>query len=131
MGSTVKVATALVVAANAETSEQVLIEESDTVDITVYGDFGPYRHRRAYDLLVQAESCIASITGTPDAPGRIGKAGKRNRVRRGQEALAPLQALHVSLAGSTSPTHDPKPPSEQSSVPALHGPTPSVPAGPE
>jgi len=43
-----------------------------TVDITGYGDFGPYRHRRAYDLLVQAESGIASITGTPDAPGRIG-----------------------------------------------------------
>ncbi len=43
-----------------------------TVDITGYGDFGPYRHRRAYDLLVQAESGVASITGTPDAPGRIG-----------------------------------------------------------
>ncbi|MDF3074044.1 MAG: CoA-transferase family protein 10 [Alphaproteobacteria bacterium] len=43
-----------------------------TVDITGYGDFGPYRHRRAYDLLVQAESGIASITGTPEAPGRIG-----------------------------------------------------------
>ncbi|MGE0154191.1 MAG: CaiB/BaiF CoA transferase family protein [Reyranellaceae bacterium] len=43
-----------------------------TVDITGYGDFGPYRHRRAYDLLVQAESGVASITGTPEAPGRIG-----------------------------------------------------------
>ena len=43
-----------------------------TVDITGYGNFGPYRDRRAYDLLVQAESGIASITGTPDAPGRIG-----------------------------------------------------------
>lgn len=41
-------------------------------DITGYGDFGPYRERRAYDLLVQAESGMASITGTPDAPGRIG-----------------------------------------------------------
>ncbi|MGE0660884.1 MAG: CaiB/BaiF CoA transferase family protein [Reyranellaceae bacterium] len=43
-----------------------------TVDISGYGEFGPYQHRRAYDLLVQAESGIASITGTPDAPGRIG-----------------------------------------------------------
>ena len=43
-----------------------------TVDISGYGEFGPYEHRRAYDLLVQAESGIASITGTPDAPGRIG-----------------------------------------------------------
>jgi crotonobetainyl-CoA:carnitine CoA-transferase CaiB-like acyl-CoA transferase len=43
-----------------------------TVDISGYGDFGPYQHRRAYDLLVQAESGVAQITGTPEAPGRIG-----------------------------------------------------------
>ncbi len=43
-----------------------------TVDISGYGEFGPYRHRRAYDLLVQAESGVAQITGTPEAPGRIG-----------------------------------------------------------
>lgn len=43
-----------------------------TCDITGYGEEGPYAHRRAYDLLVQAESGIASVTGTPEAPGRIG-----------------------------------------------------------
>jgi len=43
-----------------------------TVDISGYGDHGPYRNRRAYDLLVQAESGMASITGTEHAPGRIG-----------------------------------------------------------
>jgi itaconate CoA-transferase len=43
-----------------------------TVDISGYGDFGPYRERRAYDLLVQAESGLASITGSPHAPGRVG-----------------------------------------------------------
>lgn len=43
-----------------------------TVDISGYGDFGPYRNRRAYDLLVQAESGLASITGSPHAPGRVG-----------------------------------------------------------
>lgn len=43
-----------------------------TVDISGYGYFGPYEHRRAYDLLVQAESGVAQITGTPEAPGRIG-----------------------------------------------------------
>jgi itaconate CoA-transferase len=42
------------------------------VDISGYGDFGPYRERRAYDLLVQAESGLASITGSPHAPGRVG-----------------------------------------------------------
>jgi itaconate CoA-transferase len=43
-----------------------------TVDISGYGDHGPYRDRRAYDLLVQAESGLASITGTPEGPGRVG-----------------------------------------------------------
>jgi crotonobetainyl-CoA:carnitine CoA-transferase CaiB-like acyl-CoA transferase len=43
-----------------------------TVDISGYGDHGPYRERRAYDLLVQAESGLASITGTAEAPGRVG-----------------------------------------------------------
>ncbi|MFI5002556.1 MAG: CaiB/BaiF CoA transferase family protein, partial [Reyranellales bacterium] len=42
------------------------------VDISGYGDHGPYKNRRAYDLLVQAESGMASITGTEHAPGRIG-----------------------------------------------------------
>jgi itaconate CoA-transferase len=43
-----------------------------TCDITGYGEEGPYAGNRAYDLLVQAESGIASVTGTPEAPGRIG-----------------------------------------------------------
>jgi itaconate CoA-transferase len=43
-----------------------------TVDISGYGEFGPYKDRRAYDLLVQAESGLASITGTQEAPGRVG-----------------------------------------------------------
>jgi len=43
-----------------------------SVDISGYGDHGPYKDRRAYDLLVQAESGMASITGTEHAPGRIG-----------------------------------------------------------
>ena len=42
------------------------------VDVSGYGDHGPYKDRRAYDLLVQAESGMASITGTEHAPGRIG-----------------------------------------------------------
>lgn len=43
-----------------------------TCDISGYGEEGPYSGMRAYDLLVQAESGIASVTGTPEAPGRIG-----------------------------------------------------------
>ena len=43
-----------------------------TCDISGYGEDGPYREMRAYDLLVQAESGVAAITGSPDAPGRVG-----------------------------------------------------------
>ena len=43
-----------------------------TCDISGYGEDGPYRDMRAYDLLVQAESGLASVTGTPDGPGRVG-----------------------------------------------------------
>ncbi len=41
-------------------------------DISGYGEHGEYRDMKAYDLLVQCESGLASITGTPDAPGRVG-----------------------------------------------------------
>ena len=41
-------------------------------DISGYGDSGEYSQMKAYDLLVQCESGVASITGTPEAPGRIG-----------------------------------------------------------
>ena len=41
-------------------------------DISGYGNRGDYRDMKAYDLLVQCESGITSITGTPDAPGRVG-----------------------------------------------------------
>jgi len=43
-----------------------------TCDITGYGDGGDYAQMRAYDMLVQAESGLAAISGTPEAPGRCG-----------------------------------------------------------
>ncbi len=43
-----------------------------TCDISGYGDDGSYREMRAYDLLVQAESGLCEVTGTPDGPGRVG-----------------------------------------------------------
>jgi formyl-CoA transferase len=40
--------------------------------ISGYGDAGPYADRKAYDLLIQAESGLASITGGPEGPSRVG-----------------------------------------------------------
>lgn len=47
-------------------------EQLITVDISGYGDGGAYSDMKAYDLLVQCEAGLASITGSPDAPGRVG-----------------------------------------------------------
>src|SRR6202048_1319282 len=40
--------------------------------ISGYGEDGPYAARKAYDMLIQAEAGVASITGGPDAPARVG-----------------------------------------------------------
>jgi len=42
------------------------------VDISGYGDSGPFRDKKAYDLLVQAEAGLVSVTGTADAMARCG-----------------------------------------------------------
>jgi itaconate CoA-transferase len=41
-------------------------------DISGYGDSGPYAHKKAYDLLVQSETGVLSVTGTPDTPSKVG-----------------------------------------------------------
>ena len=43
-----------------------------TCDISGYGETGPYARMKAYDLLIQCESGLASVTGTADGPGRVG-----------------------------------------------------------
>lgn len=43
-----------------------------TCDISGYGEDGPYRDMKAYDFLVQCESGIVAMTGTPEAPARVG-----------------------------------------------------------
>jgi len=43
-----------------------------TLDISGYGDTGDYATMKAYDLLVQAESGLAMVTGRPEGPGRVG-----------------------------------------------------------
>jgi crotonobetainyl-CoA:carnitine CoA-transferase CaiB-like acyl-CoA transferase len=41
-------------------------------DISGYGADGPYRDRKAYDLLIQGEAGVLAATGTPEAPARAG-----------------------------------------------------------
>ncbi len=40
--------------------------------ISGYGPAGPYADKRAYDLLVQCEAGLLSVTGTPEAPAKAG-----------------------------------------------------------
>ena len=41
-------------------------------DISGYGDAGPYAKKKAYDLLVQSEAGVLSLTGTPESPAKVG-----------------------------------------------------------
>ncbi|MBV5298121.1 MAG: CoA transferase [Rhodoferax sp.] len=41
-------------------------------DISGYGEDGPYRDKKAYDLLIQSEAGFLSVTGTPEVPSKAG-----------------------------------------------------------
>jgi len=41
-------------------------------DISGYGEGGPYSQKKAYDLLIQSEAGVLSLTGTPDTPAKVG-----------------------------------------------------------
>ena len=40
--------------------------------ISGYGETGPYRDMKSYDMLIQAETGLASLTGPAEAPARVG-----------------------------------------------------------
>ena len=43
-----------------------------TCDVSGYGESGPYAEMKAYDNLVQGETGLQSVTGTPESPARVG-----------------------------------------------------------
>ena len=54
--------------------ERLLKDYPKLISCTIsgYGDDGPYANRKAYDLLIQAESGLCSVTGGPESPSRVG-----------------------------------------------------------
>jgi crotonobetainyl-CoA:carnitine CoA-transferase CaiB-like acyl-CoA transferase len=55
-------------------AEDLLQQYPDLIycSITGYGEDGPYRDQKAYDLLIQAESGLCAINGTVDGSARVG-----------------------------------------------------------
>lgn len=93
-----------------------------TVDISGYGEEGDYSQMKAYDMLVQCETGLASITGSETEPGRVGvslcdiacgmyahAAVLQALIERGQTGLG--KSLKVSLFDSLA---------EWMNVPLLH-----------
>jgi crotonobetainyl-CoA:carnitine CoA-transferase CaiB-like acyl-CoA transferase len=68
-------------------------------DISGYAPDGPFGDRRAYDLLIQCETGLLSVTGTPEAPAKAGISVKM---------LLPSPLRCTSLIKLTSPAAPPK-----------------------
>ena len=55
-----------------EPSVRALRKDVVYVEISGYGPDGPYARRNAYDLVMQGETGLVSVTGTPESPARVG-----------------------------------------------------------
>ena len=56
----------------AEEDVRALRPDAVYVEITGYGPDGPYAGKSAYDLVMQGESGLIAVTGSPEAPARVG-----------------------------------------------------------
>lgn len=77
------------------------------VEIDGYGAGGPLSHKRAYDLLVQAESGVCSVTGNSGAPAKPGPPVAD--VTTGLYAALSIMALLVSRKGAGAQSDSPAP----------------------
>lgn len=75
------------------------------VEIDGYGSGGPLSHKRAYDLLVQAESGVCSVTGRPGEPAKPGPAVAD--VTSGLYSALSIMALLVGRNGAGAKTPAP------------------------
>ena len=102
-------------------------------DISGYGDDGPFRDKKAYDLLIQAEAGLLSVTGTPQDVARVGisvadiSAGMHayssilaallQRARTGEGSRIDVSMLETLCEWMGNPLyygHDGQPPAERS-----------------
>ncbi|OBK86437.1 formyl-CoA transferase [Mycolicibacter heraklionensis] len=77
------------------------------VEIDGYGTGGPLSHKRAYDLLVQAESGVCSVTGNPGSPAKPGPPVAD--VTTGLYAALSIMALLVGRKGAGARPDSPAP----------------------
>ncbi|ORW22508.1 CoA-transferase [Mycolicibacter nonchromogenicus] len=77
------------------------------VEIDGYGTGGPLSHKRAYDLLVQAESGVCSVTGNPGAPAKPGPPVAD--VTTGLYTALSIMALLVGRNGAAAQPDSPAP----------------------
>ena len=68
--------------------------------VSGYGPDGPYRRKKAYDLLVQCEAGLLSVTGTP---GRAVQGGHLGRRHRGRHVRLQRRADRAVRAGADRP----------------------------
>ncbi|MFI9721786.1 CaiB/BaiF CoA transferase family protein [Streptomyces sp. NPDC052396] len=67
-----------------------------TVDMSGYGASGPYRDKRAYDMLIQCEAALATVTGPPERPAKTGVPA--SDIAAGMYALSATMAALVGRA---------------------------------